>query len=98
MGRSADVLLHRYSARYLFLRNGTPDAHAMTQAKNIVNYLRIIHRILAPGGVWINLGTSSMSSTFHVPLIYTSSPNLMQARSFGTLRKTLRTTPQLSST
>lgn len=27
-----------------------------TQAKNIVNYLRIIHRILAPGGVWINLG------------------------------------------
>ncbi|KAF9078658.1 N2227-like protein [Rhodocollybia butyracea] len=25
-------------------------------AKNIVNYLRIIHNILAPGGVWINLG------------------------------------------
>jgi len=25
-------------------------------AKNITNYLRIIHRILAPGGVWINLG------------------------------------------
>ncbi|KAI9438377.1 N2227-domain-containing protein [Lactarius indigo] len=25
-------------------------------AKNIVNYLRIIHRILVPGGVWINLG------------------------------------------
>ncbi|KAG1896609.1 N2227-domain-containing protein [Suillus fuscotomentosus] len=25
-------------------------------AKNIVNYLRIIHRILAPGGVWINMG------------------------------------------
>ncbi|KAK7460430.1 hypothetical protein VKT23_009149 [Stygiomarasmius scandens] len=25
-------------------------------AKNIVNYLRLIHRILAPGGVWINLG------------------------------------------
>ncbi|KAL4248632.1 Carnosine N-methyltransferase [Abortiporus biennis] len=25
-------------------------------AKNIVNYLRIIHRILSPGGVWINLG------------------------------------------
>ncbi|KZT65003.1 N2227-domain-containing protein [Daedalea quercina L-15889] len=25
-------------------------------AKNFVNYLRIIHRILAPGGVWINLG------------------------------------------
>jgi len=30
------------------------------QAKNIVNYLRIIHRILAPGGVWINLGRESM--------------------------------------
>ena len=26
------------------------------QAKNIVNYLRIIHKKLAPGGVWINLG------------------------------------------
>ncbi|KAI0649903.1 N2227-domain-containing protein [Trametes meyenii] len=25
-------------------------------SKNIVNYLRVIHRILAPGGVWINLG------------------------------------------
>ncbi|KAF7309952.1 N2227 domain-containing protein [Mycena indigotica] len=25
-------------------------------AKNIVNYLRILHAILAPGGVWINLG------------------------------------------
>ncbi|KAG9101408.1 hypothetical protein FRC06_003049 [Ceratobasidium sp. 370] len=25
-------------------------------AKNIVNYLRTIHKILAPGGVWINLG------------------------------------------
>ncbi|CAK5271691.1 unnamed protein product [Mycena citricolor] len=25
-------------------------------AKNVVNYLRIIHKILAPGGVWINLG------------------------------------------
>ena len=32
------------------------------QAKNIVNYLRIIHRILAHGGVWINLGMESMSS------------------------------------
>lgn len=25
-------------------------------AKNVVNYLRIIHRVLAPGGIWINLG------------------------------------------
>lgn len=26
------------------------------QAKNIVNYLRIIHRLMAPNGVWVNLG------------------------------------------
>ncbi|KAJ6526131.1 hypothetical protein DFH09DRAFT_1285996 [Mycena vulgaris] len=26
------------------------------RAKNIVNYLRIIHKILAPDGVWINMG------------------------------------------
>ena len=26
------------------------------QAKNFVDYLRIIHRILGPDGVWINLG------------------------------------------
>ncbi|KZP20355.1 N2227-domain-containing protein [Athelia psychrophila] len=32
------------------------DTATYQQAKNIVNYLRIIHRILAPGGVWINLG------------------------------------------
>jgi len=25
-------------------------------AKNIVNYLRILHRLLVPGGIWINLG------------------------------------------
>jgi hypothetical protein len=31
-------------------------SYAIDQAKNIVNYLRIFHRILAPGGVWINLG------------------------------------------
>ncbi|KAF8546785.1 hypothetical protein OG21DRAFT_1490828 [Imleria badia] len=29
---------------------------------NIVNYLRVIHRILAPGGVWINLGPLSWHS------------------------------------
>ncbi len=37
-----------------------PDTHILvvvdSKAKNIVNYLRIIHNILAPGGVWINLG------------------------------------------
>ncbi|EIN14663.1 N2227-domain-containing protein [Punctularia strigosozonata HHB-11173 SS5] len=25
-------------------------------AKNIVNYLRVMHHILAPGGIWINIG------------------------------------------
>ncbi|KAM6501500.1 N2227 domain containing protein [Amanita muscaria] len=25
-------------------------------AKNVINYLRIIHKILSPGGIWINLG------------------------------------------
>ena len=34
----------------------TVFARADPQAKNVVNYLRIIHDILAPGGVWINLG------------------------------------------
>jgi len=38
------------------------EFHALTdrdlQAKNIISYLRILHRILAPGGVWINLGIS----------------------------------------
>lgn len=26
------------------------------KAKNIVNYLTVIYELLAPGGVWINLG------------------------------------------
>lgn len=33
-----------------------PELTSISQAKNIVNYLRIIHRILKPGGIWINLG------------------------------------------
>ena len=37
-------------------RGGITERHATLKAKNIVNYLRIIHRILAQGGVWINLG------------------------------------------
>lgn len=64
-----------------------------TQAKNIVNYLRIIHRILAPGGVWINLGMESMCRMSHTSV---DCPN--QVLSFGTLRKTLQATPQLNST
>ena len=61
------------------------------QAKNIVNYLRIIHRILAPGGVWINLGMESVPGMSRAWLILTQDP------SFGTLRKTLQTTPRLNS-
>lgn len=32
----------------------------LLQAKNIVNYLRVIHRILAPGGVWVNMGVGGL--------------------------------------
>lgn len=34
-------------------------SYAIYKAKNIVNYLRIFHTILASGGVWINLGDPS---------------------------------------
>lgn len=59
MGRDHDVFLHRHRT---FLNFTSPRSLAqystdrLEQAKNIVNYLRVIHRILAPGGVWINLG------------------------------------------
>ena len=56
MGRSADVFLHRYGERPLSRDIWSAVDTRFAQAKNIVNYLRIIHRILAPGGVWINLG------------------------------------------
>ena len=36
-------------------------SYTIDKAKNIVNYLRIFHRILAPGGVWINLGSLSFA-------------------------------------
>jgi len=32
-------------------------SYRIDQAKNIVNYLRTFHKILVPGGVWINLGS-----------------------------------------
>lgn len=54
MGRYRDLLLHRYRRSFsiaLHLYSCPFD-----QAKNFVNYLRIFHKILAPGGVWINLG------------------------------------------
>lgn len=35
------------------------DFASFFQAKNVVNYLRIIRKILAPGGIWINLGNTS---------------------------------------
>jgi carnosine N-methyltransferase len=38
-----------------------------TKAKNVINYLRIIHKILAPGGVWINLGALSTGPRFLLP-------------------------------
>lgn len=33
-------------------------------ARNIVEYLEAIYRILKVGGVWINCGASSLSSSF----------------------------------
>ena len=58
MGRGADVFLHRHGEALssLVLDKGSTADTRFAQGKNIVNYLRIIHRILAPGGVWINLG------------------------------------------
>ncbi|ELU42925.1 N2227-like domain-containing protein [Rhizoctonia solani AG-1 IA] len=34
-------------------------------AKNIISYLKTIHKILAPGGVWINLGEKLMESIYN---------------------------------
>ena len=58
MGRGTDVFLHRHGEALssLVLDKGSTADTMFSQGKNIVNYLRIIHRILAPGGVWINLG------------------------------------------
>ena len=53
MGRHFDVLFHRYGwsdETYAFFYL------ILLQAKNVTNYLRVIHKILAPGGVWVNLG------------------------------------------
>ena len=58
MERHRDLLLHRH-------REPPPRlsiiihlySYTIDQAKNIVNYLRTFHRILAPGGAWINLGS-----------------------------------------
>lgn len=44
-----DTVCIPYLHPFVILKHGI-------QAKNFVQYLRIIHCILAPGGVWINLG------------------------------------------
>lgn len=75
MGCNTDVLFHRHSARSLLALWHARRSRYGTQAKNIVNYLRIIHRILAPGGVWINLGMERMPRVSHVPSIYRSPPS-----------------------
>jgi hypothetical protein len=94
MGRGSDVFLHRYCDYALFLApENEPHSCYYTQAKNVVNYLRIIHQILAPGGVWINLGMESMSMS---RASVDSEP--LQVLSFGTLRKTPQATPRLNST
>ena len=68
------------------------------QAKNIVNYLRIIYRILAPGGVWINLGTILTNGYVIISAEFLSFSRRIQARSFGTLRKMQRAIPRSSLT
>ena len=52
--RYTNVFLHRYCKFSVCTLDSKPYKYA--QAKNIINYLRIIHRKLARGGVWINLG------------------------------------------
>ena len=53
-----DTVCNPFPATFclLQLKVLTLSTRADPQAKNVVNYLRIIHDILAPGGVWINLG------------------------------------------
>lgn len=55
MGRRLDLFLHRHRTYHCQFSSCLLNLITI-QAKNIVNYLRIIHHILAPGGVWINLG------------------------------------------
>jgi len=54
MGCGPYLLLYRHRTR----ASGSHVHPPLTprQAKNIVNYLRTIHRILIPGGIWINCG------------------------------------------
>lgn len=56
MGRDCNMLLCGHGWYLTFDIYKYVQAGTIVQAKNIVNYLRIIHKILAPGGVWINLG------------------------------------------
>lgn len=67
MGCHPDMFFHRHGMPLIVLcafAMYDPANAIMPQAKNIVNYLRILHRILAPGGVWINLGVLCRHSVF----------------------------------
>lgn len=71
----SSTLLESYLLLWLRLTKFSISTAPITihiQAKNIVNYLRIIHRILAPGGVWINLGKFICSSLKQVREIWSS--------------------------
>lgn len=92
MGCHLDVFLHWYGKctfLHVYLNGLTVRCR---KAKNIVNYLRILHRILAPGGVWINLGKSLTPFVFEIP-----SSSCMQDLYFGILKTTIQTTHQLNS-
>ena len=56
VGCGADLFLYRHRES---MRSYARKSLSRGQAKDIVNYLKIIHRLLAPGGVWINLGLRS---------------------------------------
>ena len=83
MGRDHDLLLYRHgssSPLHLFcllFPLGLTWSLLTIQAKNVVNYLRIIHRILAPGGVWINLGMLLHVLTFYSAFTYLPSGPLL---------------------
>ena len=69
MGRYRDLLLHRYRRSFSIALHLSSSAFG--QAKNVVNYLRIFQKILAPGGVWINLG--------HHHIVHTMEPRFFDS-------------------
>lgn len=53
----------------LLLRQGSCYLSRLIQAKNIVNYLKVIYELLKPGGVWINIGMMILMIHPFLPLL-----------------------------